>query len=308
MITEGIALSFEVIKFCLLDKNTPDGEREAWSLDNCYRIVERAHRSRCFNNEVGMVMEILSMICKIRVSIFEAEETRDAISIKCCSRIRTYNDLNPPNLCEIKMWHLNFGVNALMPLAPLDMDRYQFITLERIRRETAIKLVLPLSAEGSSHLADQYISTDDDSSSLTSDEEDVREIKVVEVPLANRSRPEMRVTENVQRWPPKHNDIGMFKDECSEDVQRWMPSGILKRNVDPIVSETVSIHESDDELGDEPVVYGPWPKPQTDPGCCVCCQTWVGVDIYPLIPLADLQFMMSMVMIDSSPAERWVIP
>jgi hypothetical protein len=103
-------------------------------------MVEEAHRSRWFSPSVMKVAVIMSRICKVKLFVYESIETVDDMTFKALPIPDLIDMAGTPFLCSVKMWHLNHGNNALMPLIPVNPEQFNFVTLDAVRKHTKTQL------------------------------------------------------------------------------------------------------------------------------------------------------------------------
>jgi len=288
MLTNGIALSFDTIKACIFNfcvDSYSSEEKKSWTLDACYRMVEEAHRSCWFSPFVIKVALIMSMVCRIRLDIYESVETVDGMTFHALPIPILVDMAQSPFLCSVKMWHLNHGINALMPLMPVNPERFNFLTLDAVRKHAQTRLA-PLD--------------DDDTSSSTSGDNSVVSDAF--------SQDEMIEGEDIS-YPADTVDVDIEDDhtdhlvhasyqmdninaevEDMEDVLADYPDNARCQmdNLDAEVEGALADHHYS-------ILNQPW---EIDP-------TWVHVMMYPL---EDGQYQLSMVIIDSSPTQYCLYP
>jgi len=299
MLSDGIALSFETIKACLFNfavDTYSSEEKQSWNLDVCYRMVEEAHRSRWFSPAVMKVALIISMICKVKLEIYESIETVGGMTFHALSIPNLIDTVGTPFLCSVKMWHLNHGVNALMPLIPVDSEQFNFVTLDAIRRHTQTKLAP--SDDDDTSVAPSHL--DEDSSSSTSDDnstvndafsqDEMIEGEDTSCQFDNvHVDPEGDHADHLVNARCKMDNIDAEVKDMEGDLANYPDNPRCQMDdLDAKVEEVLADHHYN--IHNQPREIEP---------------TWVHVMVFPL---EDDQYQISMVIIDSSPTQYCFYP
>jgi len=254
----------------------------------------------------------MSMICRVRLDIYESVETVDGMTFRALPIPILVDMAQTPFLCSVKMWHLNHGINALMPLIPVNPEQFNFVTLDAVRKHTQTQLFPPddddtsvapsvLSEDSSSSTADDGCTVNDAlSQDETIDGEDTscHADNIGEmIEGEDTSCQADNINVDMEDDPADHlvnanchtDNIDTEIEDLEDDLADHLDNARCPTvNLVAVVEEALAVHH-DNNLNQLWAI---------DP-------TWVHVMMYPL---EDGQYQLSMVIIDSSPTQYCLYP